>query len=231
MTDGYWTRLGGVAGLLFVLVAVVAGAITGKPPPPQASDAAVKAFFVDKQDLLVTQAWLYALGAALLLWFAVGLRPPLRAATGLRHLSDLFFAGTAVISALLLVAMAIQVVVARAAERLSAGVVRTVGLDFGAVLIALWGFVVATTALAYVLSIRARSVLPRWTAWLAAAAIVLNLAGTVSVFVRSGPFSSEGAFTVWLPALSSSLWYLAVSIAMLRSRVPTAPGTAPSARR
>ena len=82
----------------------------------------------------------------------------------------------------------------------------------------MWGFVMAFTGLAYAVSVMAQGVLPRWTAWLAIVALVVNVVGTVGVFFDSGPFSMEGGFTAWAPALSVTLWYLGTSIALLRTR-------------
>jgi hypothetical protein len=101
---------------------------------------------------------------------------------------------------------------------LGAETVRAVGVDFGVVVVGLWGFIVAVTGFAYAACVMACDVLPRWTAWLAVAAVVLNVVGTVGVFIRSGPFSMEGGFTVWVPMLATILWYLATSIAILRTR-------------
>jgi hypothetical protein len=214
MTDGRWNQLGGVAGLGYVVVAVGAAALTGKPPAPDASAAVIRDFVVDKHAELVAQGWLYGLGAALMLWFALAVRRVLRREG--RHLGDLFFVGTAVVVALLLVAMAIQIAVARAAARLSAEAVRLVGVDLGLVLVALVGFIVATTAVAYAVCVMSDAALPRWTAWLAIIAAVANLAGTFSVFVADGPFSSEGGGAAWLPALSTVVWYLGTAVALLR---------------
>jgi hypothetical protein len=218
MRDARWNRFGGVAGVLFVLVAVAAAALTGSPPKPEVSAIVFKDFFIDKQDLLVTQAWMYALCAPLLLWFAVAVRRILHEADEVGYLGDLFLVGTTAIAALLVVAMAMQIAIAKAADSLGAETVRAVGVDFGVVVVGLWGFIVAVTGFAYAACVMAYGVLPRWTAWLAVAAVVLNLVGTVGVFISSGPFSMEGGFTVWVPMLATILWYLGTSIAILRTR-------------
>src|SRR6202165_1810884 len=183
MRDGRWNRVGGAAGILFVLVAVAAAALTGVPPKPEVSDTVFKDFFIDKHDLLVTQAWMYALCAPLLLWFAVAVRRILQKSDDVGYLGDLFLAGTTAIAALLVVAMAMQITIAKAAGRLGAETVRAIGVDFGAVLVGLYGFIVAVTAFAYAVCVMANGVLPRWTAWLASAALVLNLVCTVGLFI------------------------------------------------
>jgi hypothetical protein len=160
MRDARWNRFGGVAGILFVLVAVAAAALTGSPPKPEVSDTVFKDFFIDKQDLLVTQGWMYALCAPLLLWFAVAVRRILHEADEVGYLGDLFLAGTTAVAALLVVAMAMQIAIAKAADSLGAETVRAVGVDFGVVVVGLWGFIVAVTGFAYAACVMAYGVLP-----------------------------------------------------------------------
>lgn len=218
MRDARWNQFGGVAGVLYVLLAVVAASLTGVPPTPEVSDSVIKDYFLDKSDLLVAQGWMNALAAPLLLVFALAVRRVLHKPGEVGNLGDLFWAGTTVIVALLLVAMAMQITIAKTADGLGAKTVRALGAEFGLVLIAMWGFVMAFTGLAYAVSVMAQGVLPRWTAWLAIVALVVNVVGTVGVFFDSGPFSMEGGFTAWAPALSVTLWYLGTSIALLRTR-------------
>jgi hypothetical protein len=42
--------------------------------------------------------------------------------------------------------------------------------------------------------------------------------------VRTGSFSPEGYYSAFAPAMATVLWYLAVSIAILRSRFATVSG-------
>ena len=217
MPDSRWIRMGGMAGIAYVLVAIVAGALTGAPPQANGDAATYQNFFIEKHDLLVTQAWLYALAAPLMLMFAVAVRGVLSKSDDGRYLSELFLAGTATIAGLLLVVMATQLVVAQRAEGLAAEVVFTVGVHFPGVLIGLWGFVMAATAFAYAFCVFASGVLPRWTAYLAALAMAVSLTATTGVFFRAGPMCLEGGFSAWAPAATTTLWHLGTSIAMLRT--------------
>jgi hypothetical protein len=57
---------------------------------------------------------------------------------------------------------------------------------------------------------------------------IINLAGTTSVFFRTGVMSIEGnLLTTWLPVLITALWYLAVSVALFLTSSPVeqAPGS------
>ncbi|ORB64275.1 hypothetical protein [Mycolicibacterium tusciae] len=215
MTTGRWYQLGGIAGIGYVVAAAIAMVLTGFHPPPAASSEEVREFFVEKHASLTAQGWLIALGAALLLWFAVTLRGVLRAVPGGRKLGDVFFVGTAVAAGLSLVAMAIQIVMAKAASRLTPEAVRVVGFDFVLAQYLLCGFIVASAALAYGLCVFRGAGLPRWTAWLAIVAAVMNFAGTLCVFVPYGALSVVGNVVVWLPGFATTVWYFGAAVALL----------------
>jgi hypothetical protein len=209
--------LGGIAGIAYVLVAIIAALLPGAPPQPDGKAISYQNYLIEHQSL-VTQAWLYSLAAALALMFAVSVRRILRTSGDGEYLSELFLVGSAATAGLLVVAMAMQAVVTQRAEGLAAEVAYTVGVHFVGVLIGLWGFIVAATAFAYAFCVFAYGPLPRWTAYLAVLAFAVNLIATAGVFFRTGPFCLEGGFSAWAPAVSILLWYLGTSIAMLRTR-------------
>lgn len=212
---GRWYQLGGVAGIGYVVAAAIAMVVTGFHPPPAVDSEEVREFFVENRASLTAQGWLIALGAGLLLWFAVALRGVLRAAPGGRQLGDVFFVGTAVAAGLSLVAMSIQIVIAKAASRLTPEAVRVVGFDFVLAQYLLCGFIVASAAVAYALCVFRGAGLPRWTGWLAIVAAVMNLAGTLCVFVPDGALTVGGSVAVWLPGFAATVWYLGASVALL----------------
>jgi hypothetical protein len=219
MTTSRWNLLGGLAGVGYAVVAAIAVGLGGVHPPPAASSEDVRSFFVEKQSAIVAQGYLFALGAALLVWFALTVRGVLRTAADGRQLGDLFFVGTAVAAGLSLVAMSIQIVIAKAAARLSPEAVRVVGFDFVLAQYLLCGFIVAATAIAYAACVFRNAVLPRWTGSLAIVVAVLNLVGTLVVFVSEGAVSVRGTVAVWLPGLVTTVWYLGNALALLqRSR-------------
>jgi len=209
-----WNRSGGVAGTAYVLAAATAASLTGRPPGPEATNKAVQLFFIDHPGSVVAQAWLYALATTLVIWFALAVRRVLHTAPTGRHLGDLFLVATVAVASLSFVSMSIRIVAALRADQLSASAVRAIGTDFSLVLLALCGFLVAVAAVAYACCVVAGGMLPRWTAWLAIIAAVVNLAGTLSVFAATGPFSLEGWLATLLPAIATAVWYLGTSISL-----------------
>ncbi|WP_431235256.1 hypothetical protein ACQ856_12610 [Mycolicibacterium psychrotolerans] len=217
MDNSRLDRTGGSAGIAFVIATVVAALLTGQPPGPEASNQTVQRFFIDHHSQVVLQGWLYALATGLVIWFAVAVRRLLHTAPGGRHLGDLFFVGTVAVAALSFVSMSIRIVAAGAAHELSASAVRAVGGDFSLVLLALCGFIVALAATGYAGCVFSHPMLPRWTGWLAVIAAVVNVVGTLSVFLSDGPFSIEGGWGTLLPVAATGVWYLGTSVSLFRA--------------
>lgn len=224
MRQTRWIRIGGIAGILYVLIGLVAGVLTGAIPPADGRAITYQNYFIDKQQLLVVQAWLFPFVVPALLMFSVAVRRILHRSD--QYLSELFLIAQTVIAALLIVTMGLQIAVAQAAASLDAQVVFTMGVHTGAVIIDVFGFVTATAAVAYTVCVVKDGVLPRWTAYPAILAAVVCLLCTGAVFVRTGPFSPESV-PAFAPALATVLWYLSASTAMLgagEGRVDAAPG-------
>jgi hypothetical protein len=219
MTESRWIRLGGVAGLGYVLISVAAAALPGVPPPADGNAITAQTYFVEHHQTLVSQAWLYGWAAPLMLMFAISVRRVLRKSAG-GYFGELFLLGTAMVAGLLLVAMAMQIAVVERADTLPAEVVFAVGVHFVGVLIGMWGFLMGAAAGAYAFSVFAYGALPKWTGCLAALTFVVDLAATAGVFFRTGPLCLEGGFSAWAPAAALLLWYLGTSIALLRKPAP-----------
>lgn len=214
MNDIRWVRLGGAAGVVYALVSVVAGAITGTPPTADGRSHSYQSYFVEHHASLVIQAWLFPILVPLLLMFSVAVRRLLQPLD--TYASELFMACQTAVAALLVITMGLQIVVVQAAGELDAQVVYTFGVHLGAVVIVLWGFLTATAALSYVYCVFRGSVVPRWTAYIAVLTAIVCVVCTGGVFVRTGAFSVEGGFSAFAPALSTVLWYLCAGVAMMR---------------
>jgi hypothetical protein len=212
-----WIRLGGVAGILYVTIALFAGALPGAAPTADGIATTYQNYFIAKQGLLVTQGWLFTLAVPLLLMFSVAVSRILRRSDG--YLGDLFLTAQTAIAALLIVTMSLQIAVAQAANQLGAQVLYTVGVHFPAIAIAVWGVITGIAAFAYAFSVFTTGELPRWTAYVAVLCLIICVGSTAGVFVRTGPFSLEGGFTAFAPAVSTVAWYLVVSIALIRTPI------------
>ncbi|MFL0274180.1 hypothetical protein [Mycobacterium sp. SMC-19] len=207
--------MGGIAGILYVVIALVAGALPGAAPTADGKAITYQNYFISKQSLLVMQGWLFPLAVPLLLMFSVAVSRTLRRSNG--YLGELFLTAQMIIGALLIVTMGLQIAIAQAAAELDSQLLYTIGAHFPAITILAWGFVTGIAAFAYAFSVLNTADLPRWTAYVATLTVLVCVGSTVGVFITDGPLSPEGGFTAFAPAVSTLAWYLVVSIALIRA--------------
>lgn len=82
MDETMWERYGLAAGIVFVVLVVVAALIGGSPPKPTDGVLKIASFFRDNQDALKIGSYLNGLAAVAFLWFLGALWARLRRAEG-----------------------------------------------------------------------------------------------------------------------------------------------------
>jgi hypothetical protein len=214
-------RLGGLAGIVFVVLGIVAVFLPGTPPKAD-EVSKITSFFTDKRGSILAASYLTCLAFAFFFMFVGGLRSQFGVAdrTGIRPGSTMLaggvaaatmvLAGTAVLNgAVFQVASAGDANLNHALYDVANDLFFAAGFGFGAF------FVGAAVA------VRLTGALPSAMVPAALVAALLNVVAGVGFFAKSGFFAIGGAFGFIVP-LASLLWVLAASIAMLRP-VPVAP--------
>jgi hypothetical protein len=220
-----WERWGALGGILFVALVVASIAVSGSNP--NASDSATKILksFQDHKHGIEVSAFLGALAALPILWWAGSLWARMRRAErgqprlALIAVLALVFAGASqagsgvVTSA---VALELHSISASGAKfffvlSLGLGAASSVGL---AVL------VLAVSVLAF----RTR-VFPIWLAWIGVIDAILFLVASYSIATTSDAFSTIGfaSFILW------AIWILVISVIMFRAKDEPEQPAAPAA--
>lgn len=206
MDETKFARYGLLAGVGFVVLAVIASFVGGAPPQVTDSDAKIVDFYRDNQDALRIGSYLGGLALVLFLWFLGSLFGRLRRAEGgAGRLSGVALSGAVVAVAVVTVANGIGAYSALNPDGAPSGH-RLATVLFG---FASFALAVFTAGVAVVLW--SQSVLPKWfaytgeaiaLAWFVAGATVATVNDTVAAI----GFIVFLVWAVWLAALSVLLY-------------------------
>ena len=212
-----WERYGALGGILFVVLVIASIIVSGSNP--KASDSAAKIYksFHDNKDGLKVGAFLGALAAIPILWWAGSLWARMRRAEGgqprlaLIAVLSLVFAGAAqagsgVLSAT--VALELKDVSATDAKFffiLGQGLSAASAVGLAALLLAV-----------SVLAFRIR-VFPIWLAWIGVLDAIAFVVGSYSVATTSDAIGGVG----FVSFIVLSIWIVIVSVIMFRANEPT----------
>jgi len=209
-------RIAGGAGVLFVVMNVIAAFAPGKPPDFNEPIDKLVQFFVEKDSQIVGGAFVAVISTFFLFAFLVGLWRILRRSEGDGFdFSTVFLAGGVVTAAVVVVGSAIMAVPSFESEQLGtpkADIVRF-AVDASGLTFALLGGVLVVVLLAASLSILRGRGLPSWLAWLGLLGAAVEVAGTLGV-VSDDLFKAAIAL-VFMPIM---VWVLAASVTLLASQ-------------
>lgn len=214
--DSTWERYGLAAGILFVVLVVIAALIGGAPPKPTDSAAKVASYFRDNQDALKVGSYLNGLAAVAFLLFLGSLWTRLRRVEGpVGRLSVVALSGGIAALGLAVIADAINSYIALYAGELGASgaqafyVLAVIVLSFAAFALAV--FVAATSVM-----ILRRQFVERWLGWIGLAIAGLWLIAGIGVADNDTPIHTVGfvAFLLWAG------WLLVLAVLLLTRELP-----------
>jgi hypothetical protein len=218
-------RLGGMAGIIFVVIGVVAVFLPGAPPKAD-EVAKISTYLTDKRGSILAASYLTCLAFVFFLLFVGALRSHLGAAdptqfrlgsgalAGGVAATSMVIAGTAVING-----AAFQVAAAGDAN------LNHALYDVANDLFIAAGFGFAAFFVGAAVGVAVTGALPSALAPAALVVALVNLVSGVGFFAKSGFFAIGGAYGFIVP-LVSLLWVLAASVAMMRSGPPAPSRTA-----
>lgn len=218
-------RLGAVAGVTFVVLAIIGAFAAGAPPKFDDSASTIVSFFRDNHNSVIVSAILTGIGSPLFVWLVAAIALTLRAA-GQTAWAGVAFAAGLVGTGLATAADAVGASLAQIANNGDNGL--TQGLY------QLQGFFIAkafwfAAIVALAVGIAAwRAALPRWYAVVSLAAVVVFVLGGVSL-KSSGflapldamQFIAYLGLLVWSLATATVLWMTAPVTEVRRAPAPT----------
>ncbi|HEU5156088.1 MAG TPA: hypothetical protein VFU43_03765 [Streptosporangiaceae bacterium] len=226
MTQHHELRWGGIAGLGYAVLAIVAYFLPGTDAPRiDDSPATIVAFFADHRAQVLAQALLLSAAAALLVWFAAALAQTLRDRAQGSDLPGALLGGIILLAALTLAGAGLY---ASLAYRVGAPTVMIAAFNLAQMTYMMYGVAAAVPFTALAIGIHRTRVLPEWMGWFAAVCAVLGVVGALFIGRTSGAFVPGGPVASLIPFVADALFVIAASVFMVREHLPVV-GAAPQA--
>jgi hypothetical protein len=208
MDEAKWERWGALAGVVFVVLVVVAAFIAGSAPKPTDSAAKIVKYFKDNQDSLRVGSYLGGLSLVPFLWFLGTLFGRLRRAEGgAGRVSGIALTGGVVTGAIALVAYGIDAYAALHPDA-------SVGFfQFSTILFGYVGFAIAVLVAATSIVVLRSKLLPSWFGWAGAALAAVWLVGAGAVSTENDTVGTVG----FIALLAWALWIIGLGVMFYRS--------------
>ena len=219
--DRRWERIGGLAGIGFVVLAVGGIIAAGSVPKPDSPTAKISLYFVDHRSSILASCYLFAASTVLVIPFVATVVSRVRTREEDRTpMPGVVLLGGAFVVVIATVASLATLTLAYRAGGLGGNVTRAL-FDISNLANTLIGFGVIVFLGGLMMAAARVPVLPG--AWLPATAVVVlgEFVSTFQIFARSGVFAPGGALTYVFFSLFM-LWVLGFSVAMLRDATATA---------
>ncbi len=215
LTTDQARRLGGLVGIVFVVLGVVAVFLPGTPPKAD-EVSKITTYFTDKRGSILAANYLTCLAFVFFLGFLGALRTHFRVAdrTGIQPGSAMLAGGVAATSMVIAGTAVLNGAVFQVANAGDANVNHAL-YDVANDLFFASGFGFAVFFAGAAVAVTLTRALPSAMAPTALLVALLNVVGGVGFFTKTGFFAIGGSFGFVVP-LASLLWVLAASIVMLR---------------
>ncbi len=207
MDEDKLARWGLLAGVVFVVLILVAGFIAGSPPKVSDPDGKIIKYFSDHQDSLKIASYLNGLSSVVFLWFLGSLFGRLRRAEGgAGRLAGVALTGGVATVAIFSASGGITAYNALRPSQASAGFYR-LSADMGAFAF----FTIAVFVVGVSLVLWTRGLLPKALGYAGEAIGILFLIGAAAVSTENDAIFTIGfiafiAFAIWLAIVSVMLY-------------------------
>ena len=209
-------RVGGLAGILFVLLIAVPSFATGQPPDPGDPASKFLTYYQDHRTAIVAATFLGTVGTFFAAFYLGGLVAAFRRLGGAPALIVAAVTGLIISGALATAGGLFGAVAAYRVNRpqhVDAETVRALA-DAGAFSFTLIGLPLASFLAASALLMMKARFFPTWLAAFAGVAAALEAVGAAGVFADSGAFAPGGVLGLILGLLPLAIFLLATSVVM-----------------
>jgi hypothetical protein len=219
MTERHELRWGGLAGLAFVVLALLGRFLPGNPPTVDESDSAITAWFTDNRGMILTSALMWAAAAGLVIWFASAFAEAMRERDERSDVHLALLAGSVLVGGAIFVNATLTAATAFGIDGRDAGLTMMM-YEATQVMTTMIGFAAALPLAAAGIGVLRTRLMPNWLGYLALLAAVVSFAGAFGVFATSGTWVAGGFLMTGVPLLLSAVWIVCAGGYMIREHLP-----------
>ena len=219
MTERHELRWGGLAGLAFVVLALLGRFLPGNPPTVGDSDGTITGWLTDHRNSIMIGSLMWCAAAGLIIWFAAAFAEAMRERAERSDVHLALLAGSVLVGSAIFVNAALTGATAFGVDGRDAGFSLML-FEVTAVMSTMIGFAAALPLAAAGIGVLRTRLMPNWLGYLALLAAVVSFAGAFGVFVSDGTFVAGGTLMTTVPLLLSSIWLVCAGGYMVREHLP-----------
>jgi hypothetical protein len=219
MTERHELRWGGLAGLAFVVLALLGRFLPGNPPTVDESDSTISSWIADNRGMILTSALMWAAAAGLVIWFASAFAEAMRERDERSDVHLALLAGSVLVGGAIFVNAALTAATAFGIDGRDAKLTLMM-YQATAVMTTMIGFAATLPLAAAGLGVLRTRLMPNWLGYLALLAALVTFIGAFGVFADDGAFVAGGFLMTGIPLLLSAVWIICAGGYMVREHLP-----------
>jgi hypothetical protein len=219
-------RWGGLAGIGFVALALLAYFVPGVPERVDSESTVIVAYVADNREALLVAALMWSAAAVLLLWFAAAFSEAVRQRAERTDVHLALLAGAVLVAGAVFANAALLGATAYGVDTRSADLT-VVLYEGGAVLMTVIGFAAAFPLAAAGIGVLRTRLMPDWLGYFAFLAALVSVIGAFGIFAEEGALVPGGPVMTLVPLLVAAAWVLCGSYFMVREHLPEVAGVEP----
>jgi len=219
MTERHELRWGGLAGLAFVVLALLGRFLPGNPPNVDDSRSTITSWLADTRTSMLVASLCWAAAAGLVIWFASAFAEAMRERDERSDVHLALLAGSVLVGGAIFVNAALTAATAFGIDGRDAALTLMM-YQVTAVMTTMIGFAATLPLAAAGLGVLRTRLMPNWLGYLALLAAVVTFIGAFGVFIDSGALVAGGFLTTGIPLLLSAVWIICASGYMVREHLP-----------